>query len=302
METTTRSSVPYVFRLLARAYPAQKLSGAAFEQSVAILQGSEFSGLMTLETRTGLLARVLFQQGRLVYALRGEVEGAKALEQLRAEPGFNAIALHPLEGPALVLALAAVFGEARLLGYSTVVNVPVLLERLGQEGFSGVVALELGLNLRAWVLREGELLEGSEVPEGEQRGRLSELRWSGTPNPELGAVEPATAARAAEASPEALALASPGELEAAAEALLNPERIWQAAQEVIGSRFGSRAAGVMERFRRDYGGLESAQLLQSLSAQIENVLGSYYAERFREMATLAEDSTPSAGTQSDSRG
>ncbi|RIH86052.1 hypothetical protein [Calidithermus roseus] len=285
METTTRSNVPYVFRLLARAHPAEKLSGGAFEQAMAILQGSEFSGLMTLETRTGLLARILFQRGRLVHALRGEVEGARALEQLRAEPGFNAIALHPLEGPALALALAAVFGEARSLGHSTVVNVPVLLEQLRREGFSGVVALELGLNLKVWVLKEGEVLEGSEVLEGEQRGRLTELLWPGAPIPELGAVEPAAPARAVETPPEALNLVSAGELEA-----LDPERIWQAAQEVINSRFGSRAAGVMERFRRDYGGLEPAQLLQSLSAQIENVLGSYYAERFREMATLAERS------------
>jgi len=282
MEPTARNSVPYVFRLLARAYPGQKLSGGAFERSVAILQRSEFSGLMTLETRTGLLARILFQQGRLAHALRGEVEGAKALEQLRAEPGFNAITLHPLEGPALTLALAAVFGEVRSLGHSAVVNVPVLLEQLRQEGFSGVVALELGLNLKAWVLREGELTEGSEVPEGEQRGRLTKLLWSGTPIPELGAVEPAAPARAVETPPEALGLASSGELEAAVADVLDPERIWQAAQELINSRFGSRAAEVMERFRRDCGGLEPAQLLQSLSARIEKVLGSYYVERFRE--------------------
>lgn len=64
--------------------------------------------------------------------------------------------------------------------------------------------------------------------------------------------------------------------------MLDPERIWQAAQELINSRFGSRAAEVMERFRRDCGGLEPAQLLQSLSARIEKVLGSYYVERFRE--------------------
>jgi len=122
-------------------------------------------------------------------------------------------------------------------------------------------------------------------------GRLTKLLWSGTPIPELGAVEPAAPARAVETPPEALGLASSGELEAAVTGVLDPERIWQAAQEVINSRFGSRAAGVMERFRRDYGGLEPAQLLQSLSAQIENVLGSYYVERFREMATLAEGST-----------
>ncbi|MER3444487.1 MAG: hypothetical protein C4333_10360, partial [Meiothermus sp.] len=107
METTGQACVPYVFRLLARTHPAeQKLSGGALEQSLAILQGSEFSGILTLETRTGLLARILFERGRLLHALRGDLEGAPALEQLRAEPGFNAIALHPLEGPALALALA----------------------------------------------------------------------------------------------------------------------------------------------------------------------------------------------------
>jgi hypothetical protein len=285
METTTRGNVPYVFRLLARAYPAEKLSGGAFEQSLAILQGSEFSGLMTLETRTGLLARILFQQGRLAHALRGEVEGAKALEQLRAEPAFNSIALHPLEGSALALALAAVNGEVRALGQSVVVEVPTLLEQLRQEGFSGVVALELGLNLKVWVLREGELLEGSEVPAGEQRGRLTQFAWQGWPTLEL---ERVSLPEAAAPAPDPLGLAAPGEPGADEALLLDPERIWQAAEEVVNNRFGSRAAGVMERFRRDYSSLEPAQLLQSLTAQIENVLGSFYAERFRSMATLAE--------------
>lgn len=288
METTPRGSVPYVFRLLARAYPAEKLSGGAFEQSLAILQGSEFSGLMTLETRTGLLARILFQQGRLAHALRGEVEGAKALEQLRAEPAFNAIALHPLEGPALALALAAVNGEVWALGQNTVVEVPTLLEQLRQEGFSGVVALELGLNLKVWVLREGEVLEGSEVPAGEQRARLTQLAWQSWPTLELERVSLPEAAP----TPDPLSLATPGELEAAVAVLLDPEHIWQAAEEVVNNRFGSRAAGVMERFRRDYSGLEPTQLLQSLSAQIENVLGSFYAERFRDTATLAGRPVP----------
>ncbi|WP_027890961.1 hypothetical protein [Calidithermus chliarophilus] len=286
METTGQACVPYVFRLLARAHPAeQKLSGGALEQSLAILQGSEFSGIITLETRTGLLARILFERGRLVHALRGDLEGAPALEQLRAEPGFNAIALHPLEGPALALALAAVSGEVRSLGNSTLVNVAAVLERLGQEGFSGVVALELGLSLKVWVLREGEVLEGGEVPEGDQRGRLTELVWRGEPAPEIGFAGPS-----APAPPEPPSLASPGELEAAVSALLDPERIWQAAHEVVQGRFGSRAPWVMERFREEFGALEPGQLLHNLSAQIESVLGSYHAKRFREMATLAERS------------
>ncbi|RIH75500.1 hypothetical protein Mterra_03973 [Calidithermus terrae] len=78
------------------------------------------------------------------------------------------------------------------------------------------------------------------------------------------------------------------ELEAAVSALLDPERIWQAAHEVVQSRFGSRAPWVMERFREEFGALEPGQLLHHLSAQIESVLGSYHAKRFREMATLAE--------------
>ncbi|MER3462655.1 MAG: hypothetical protein C4342_06660, partial [Armatimonadota bacterium] len=83
----------------------------------------------------------------------------------------------------------------------------------------------------------------------------------------------------APAPPEPLSLATPGEPEAAASALLDPERIWQAAHEVVQGRFGSRAPWVMERFREEFGALEPGQLLHHLSAQIESVLGSYHAKR-----------------------
>ncbi len=183
-----RSAVTnYVYRLLSRSrMTLEQLPGEAFLKLVPSLRTSRFSGLVLVEMPGGVIGRLLYQNGKLVYAGQGDLEPQEAFWVIQRTTGESTFVRFVLEPDQALLAYAAVDGIPHTVGMQIPVDGRSLFEEQKRRGFSGVLALEAGSSLLIWHWQAGVIKMGpAQPPTDLERYRLIHIAWSERELPEM---------------------------------------------------------------------------------------------------------------------
>ncbi len=183
----------YVFRLLGRGRAGvQRLPGSALGGALAALREAGQNALIEVELPNGSLGRLLVQVGRPVFAQYESKLAEAALAELGAGTAEAHLYLLKLSDEQIIFACAALRGIPLALGETLPTETEhfsALLTQLGQQRFTGVVALEQGLQTLIWRFQRGRLLNNAELPGKVRAGRLTQLVWQEQLLPEIGEPE-----------------------------------------------------------------------------------------------------------------
>ena len=201
------AAITYVFRLLGRGRAsAQRLSGSALGEALTTLREEGQSALIEVELPNGSLGRLLVQVGRPVFVQCENRVAEEALGELEAGAAQARLYLLKLSDEQIILACAALKGIPLALGEplpAGTESLSALLTQLGRQSFTGVVALEQGLQTLIWRFQRGRLLNSLELPGKVRAGRLTQLVWQEQLLPEVGAAKThVTTAHAGSVVPE----------------------------------------------------------------------------------------------------
>lgn len=316
----------YVFRLLGRQRTkAQRASGSTLGEVLATLQEGGQNALIEIELPSGSLGRLLVQVGRLVFVHHENSVAAAALAELRREAeGASLYSLH-LSDEQIILACAALAGIPLALGEALEAdpeNLTELLTQLGKQSFTGVVALEQGLQTLIWRFQRGRVLNSVDAPSRLRSGRLTQIVWQEQLLPEVGHAESGsdttytaaahtTAAYTAAQTKPTLQAASgqntptrststqntvaqnipvqnisvrstPISQTRSARQQPGTDEVWERFQSVLYAQLGGRAERVFALMRRELSGFSRADLIERLARQVERVAGSAAARNFRD--------------------
>ncbi len=190
----------YVFRLLGRQRArAQRLPADTLEATLGTLAEEKRHALIELELTGGALGRLLIQGGRLVSAHLGDTDAWGALVTLRRSAGSARLQTLLLTDEQIALACAALAGTPVALGKEVGASFDsaAFILQLGQGYFTGVVALEQGLQTYIRRFQYGTALSTERLPDRLRATRFTQIVWQEQLLPELGAsqntVAPATA-------------------------------------------------------------------------------------------------------------
>ena len=208
------AAITYVFRLLGRGRAgAQRLSGSALGQALTTLREEGQNALIEVELPNGSLGRLLVQVGRPVFVQCESRVAEEALGELEVGTAEARLYLLKLSDEQIILACAALKGIPLALGETLPAGtepLSALLTQLGRQGFTGVVALEQGLQTLIWRFQRGRLLNNVELPGKVRAGRLTQLVWQEQLLPEVGAAKTrVTTAHAGSVAPEPVQAAIP---------------------------------------------------------------------------------------------
>ena len=180
----------YVFRLLGRGRAkAQRLPGSALDGALAALREEGQNALIEVELPNGSLGRLLVQVGRPVFVQYESKLAEAALAELRAGTAEAHLYLLRLSDEQIIFACAALRGIPLALGETLPTGtepLSALLRQLGQQSFTGVVALEQGLQTLIWRFQRGRVLNNVALPGKLRAGRLTQLVWQEQLLPEIG--------------------------------------------------------------------------------------------------------------------
>ena len=208
------AAITYVFRLLGRGRAgAQRLSGSALGEALTTLREEGQNALIEAELPNGSLGRLLVQVGRPVFVQYENRVAEEALGELEAGAAQARLYLLKLSDEQIILACAALKGIPLALGEplpAGTESLSALLTQLGRQSFTGVVALEQGLQTLIWRFQRGRLLNSLELPGKVRAGRLTQLVWQEQLLPEVRAAKtPVTTAHAGLVAPEPVQAATP---------------------------------------------------------------------------------------------
>ena len=200
------AAITYVFRLLGRGRAgAQRLSGSALGEALTTLREEGQNALIEAELPNGSLGRLLVQVGRPVFVQYENRVAEEALAELEAGAAQARLYLLKLSDEQIILACAALKGIPLALGEplpAGTESLSALLTQLGRQSFTGVVALEQGLQTLIWRFQRGRLLNSLELPGKVRAGRLTQLVWQEQLLPEVRAAKtPVTTAHAGSVTP-----------------------------------------------------------------------------------------------------
>ena len=171
----------YVFRLLGRGRArAQRAPGSALEGALATLREGGQSALIEVELASGSLGRLLVQVGRLVFVQHEDKSAEQALAEIRQGIGDAHLYILELSDEQIIFACAALAGIPLALGETLGTDpeqIPALLEQLSKGSFTGVVALEQGLQTLIWRFQRGRVLNTVKLPDRIRAGRLTQIVW-----------------------------------------------------------------------------------------------------------------------------
>lgn len=166
--STTASS--YVFRLLGRGRArARRAPGNALGETLAALREEGRSALIEVELGSGSLGRLLVQVGRVVFAQHENSSSAQALAEIQQSSSDARLYTLELSDEQIIFACTALAGIPLALGETLGAGpeqVPALLTQLSQGSFTGVLALEQGLETLIWRFQRGRALTRSNYPKG----------------------------------------------------------------------------------------------------------------------------------------
>ena len=183
------AAVTYVFRLLGRGRAGgQRLPGSALAGALRALREEGQNALIEVELPSGSLGRLLVQVGRPVFVQYESKVAAEAYTELRADAADARLYLLKLSDEQIILACAALMGIPLALGepLPAGTELAALLTQLEQQGFTGVVALEQGLQTLVWRFQRGRSLNKVKLPDKLKAGRLTQLVWQEQLLPEVG--------------------------------------------------------------------------------------------------------------------
>ena len=187
------AAITYVFRLLGRGRAgAQRLSGSALGEALTTLREEGQNALIEAELPNGSLGRLLVQVGRPVFVQYENRVAEEALGELEAGAAQARLYLLKLSDEQIILACAALKGIPLALGEplpAGTESLSALLTQLGRQSFTGVVALEQGLQTLIWRFQRGRLLNSLELPGKVRAGRLTQLVWQEQLLPEVRAAK-----------------------------------------------------------------------------------------------------------------
>lgn len=186
----------YVFRLLGRQRArAQRLPADTLEAALKTLAEEKRHALIELELTGGVLGRLLIQAGRLVSAHLGDADAPGALATLRRNAGSARLQTLLLTDEQIALACAALAGTPVALGKEVGASFDsaAFALQLGQGYFTGVVALEQGLQTHIRRFQYGTALSTERLPDRLRATRFTQIVWQEQLLPELGASQTAAA-------------------------------------------------------------------------------------------------------------
>jgi hypothetical protein len=305
------SVVNYVFRLLTRSrITLEQVTGEVFVGYLPQLRVMRFTGLVLVEMQGGIIGRLLFQNGRLVFASQGDLESTDALRLIQRSVGGSTFIIFPLDQAQANLAFAAVDGIPQGVGMQIPVGGEALFIEQKRRGFTGMLALESGSSLLVWQFVGGNIQFGPEVPSDLERFRVVHITWNphelpelllttGEPNP-LGlgmtpnyAPQPFQTAYPAQPMaqygqpmppvpqyPQTAPQYPPTSAQPATSNDINME-IWRTFQDVLKKHLADRAPRVFNLMRQEHALETSGTLVNNLAAQLDRVAGSAVAQAFR---------------------
>ena len=158
--------------------------------------------LIELELTGGVLGRLLIQAGRLVSAHLGDADAPGALAKLRQNAGSARLQTLLLTDEQVALACAALAGTPVALGKEVGASFDsaAFITQLGQGYFTGVVALEQGLQTYIRRFQHGTALSTERLPDRLRATRFTQIVWQEQLLPELGASQSAVASVTAPAA------------------------------------------------------------------------------------------------------
>ena len=263
--TLPPSPTRYVFQRLSRQLSGAHRSGNDLEAALGTFRHKRQHALVEIEAPGGLIGHLLLQDGRLVYARRGENQDDAALAAIGASAAQSRLGLLPLDDDQAALACAAVDGTHRPSSALHGASYGELLEALAHQDFTGVAALEYGRQFVVLRFRRGQPESLRAAPEVPRVVRLTQIAWQERNLPELRgfgqwAPVPTTPALVAEA---------------------DPARVWALFREVMDAQLGERALRVVIATRKSLPGALSGDLLSAqLARQVERVAGGAAAQDF----------------------
>ena len=318
-----RAASSYVFRLLGRGRArAQRAPGNALGEALAALRAEGQSALIEVELASGSLGRLLIQVGRLVFVQHRDSGGEKALAEIYQAAADAQLYILELSDEQIILACAALGGIPLALGEALGAGseeLPTLLAQLTRQHFTGVMALEQGLQTLVWRFQRGRLLNALKPPEQVRVGRLTQFVWQEQLLPEIGDTDPAAAhTHAADAAEKPVARSLPNRpLQAtvaatdaadplrrvtpalqtqfnSAPVASNPdqasrrvpgpdtEEVWARFRSILQAKLGNRAERVFSLMQSELGRFSGAELTERLARQVERLAGSAAARTFRD--------------------
>ena len=179
----------YVFRLLGRQRArAQRLPADTLGAALEALAEEKRHALIELELTGGALGRLLIQAGRLVSAHLGDADAPGALATLRRNAGSARLQTLLLTDEQVALACAALAGAPVALGKEVGASFDsaAFVLQLGQQYFTGVVALEQGLQTHIRRFQYGTALSTERLPDRLRATRFTQIVWQEQLLPEVG--------------------------------------------------------------------------------------------------------------------
>ena len=306
----------YVLRLLSRnRNTLEQIPGDVFVQRIPDLRKIRFTGLVLVDMPGGMLGRLLFQNGRLVFTSQGDLEPQQALRLIQRSVGSSTFIILSLDLPQSVLAFSAVDGIPHGIGMQIPVNREALIAEQHKRGFSGILALEAGASLLIWHFANGHIQFGPDMPQDLERYRLIHIAWKPHELPELlldtdetttmgvFANQPTHPAQISQPNhtlynPPVLGSFQPP-IATHSQVLQQPfpqdqpavvhnsgghdinTAIWHTFNDVLKMKLVDRAPQVFNQARQSHSLEAGVTLINSLASQLERVAGSKVAQAFR---------------------
>lgn len=170
---------------------AQRLPADNLGDALKTLAEEKRHALIEVELTGGALGRLLIQAGRLVSAHLGDgnADVRGALAKLRQNAGSARLQMLSLTDEQIALACAALAGTPVALGKEVGASFDsaAFVTQLGQQYFTGVVALEQGLQTYIRRFQYGTALSTERLPAKLRATRFTQIVWQEQLLPEVGA-------------------------------------------------------------------------------------------------------------------
>lgn len=245
------SNILSVLRLLIRGkLPVERVTGRRWGWLEGALKYAEFSGLVIAELPGGELARLLYNQGALVYVGWKEHSIGEVAEKIRQTAIQATFSVYPFDEARQTLALAAADGVIVRAAEPLETHPAELWKEFQRRHFSGVLALEDRAVLHITLFQDGIIRMGAEPPVGFEPTRQFLIAWTKRVPATLDLnLQPLKPWRRGQ----------PGST-----ARVEHEAIWNLVHHVLEAYLGFQAGLVEMRLRRELYHLEANELVENL--------------------------------------